>query len=250
MRFWNRSRDQSTVQSADNVLIYDDRLRKPVQDIYDVEPELISPVAAIGQGKTTDPDNKILAVGPYEPLQNIKRIIDAFYLFVNRLGTQRRDDWDGRNPMQMWQSGDFKLNLHGAGDGKSYLKDYAESQQLEDQIEFPDWIVPENLERELESALAVIDVPLGGDASTVAYHAIAMGVPTVHTRHHQGIDTLIENSDLSLKTKSTDDNHIARNLLNAVRVPTSSRQPVESLRNALDVESGVNVLREKLNADT
>lgn len=243
---YRRFRDQRAVANAKEIYVYDDRLRKPVRDIYDRDPTLISPVAAIGGSKTSDPDQKIIAMGPHDPIQNTKRIIDAFYLFVNRLGTQRRDDWDGRNPMQMWRSGDFVLKLHGRGDGKDYLRDYAESQQLEDQIEFKDWTAGEDYETEIGSALAVLDVPLGGDASTLVYHALAMGVPAVHTRYHRGLDTFIEDSTLSFKTSSTDTTAIAKGLLNAATVPSSERVPNENLKKALDLESGARHLKDQL----
>lgn len=245
VRTLNRHRDRSAVTAAKQIYIYDDRMRKPVNDFYDRDPELISPVAPVGQGKNVDPENTIIAMGPLEPLQNVKRIIDAFYVFVNRLGTQRRQDWDGRNPMQMWQSGDFTLEIHGKGDGKKYLKDYAESQQLEDQIEFGDWMQIENYDSLLESALAVIDVPLAGDASPLVYHAISLGVPAVHCRHHKGLDTLLSDSELSHKTSSTNADEIASCLLDAVRIPTSSRQPNESLKKALEVESSAQYFLEQ-----
>lgn len=237
-RSWNRSGDRKAVQNAENVFVYDDRMLKPTKDFYEIEPQLINPVAPVGQGKSSDPDNEILAVGPYDSLQNIKRIIDAFYLFVNRLGTQRREDWDGRNPMQMWQSGDFTLKLHGDGDGEEYLKDYAESQQLDDQIEFSDWIPREEYNKKLQSAITVIDVPLAGDASPLVYLGIALGVPAVHTRHHKGLDTFLEDSSLSYKTKSTSSDQMANQILNAVRTPTSKRKPNKALKKALAVKAG------------
>lgn len=243
---YRRYRDQRALANANNVFIYDDRLRKPVQDLYDRDPTLISPVAAIGGGKSTDPDQKILAVGPLDPQQNVKQLIDAFYLFVNRLGTRRREDWDGRNPMQMWQSGDFKLEIHGTGSGEEYLKDYASSQQLEDQVNFKDWIPREDYDSAIESSLAVVDIPLGGDVSTLVYHALAMGVPAIHTRHHRGIDTFLEDSDLSFKTSSTDTAEIAEALLAAAKVPSSKRVPNSTLKKALDVESGAKHLLEEV----
>lgn len=235
---WNRRRDRAGVTGAETVYIYDDRLRKPVKDFYDVEPELINPVAAVGPGKSTDPESTIVASGPYEPLHNFKRIIDAFYLFVNRLGTQRRQDWDGRNPTQLWTSGDFTLKLHGRGSGGEYLREYAESQQLGDQVEFEDWIPTEDYDAELSSSLAIVEVPLAGDASSLVYHGLSLGVPAVHTRHHRGLDTLLEGSELSHKTSSTNADEIATKLLRAVQIPTSQRQPIEDLKKALSVESG------------
>ncbi len=240
---WKRRADRGTVQSAKSVCIYDDRLRKPVRDIYDVEPELINPIAAVGQGRSYDPDNRIIAIGPYAPLQNYKRLIDAFYLFVNRLGTKRREDWNGRNPMQMWQSGDFTLRLHGEGEGEEFLRDYTESQQLEGQVEFMGWIPPEDIDAQLRSALAVVDVPLAGDASATTYHAMSLGVPAVHTRHHRGLDSLVEDNQLSHRTKSTDSNLIANSLLDAVKTPTSERQPIDALKKTLEVESAVRFFR-------
>jgi glycosyltransferase involved in cell wall biosynthesis len=235
---WNRRTDRSAVQNADSVYIYDDRLRKPVRQVYEVEPELISPVAAVGPGKSTDPDNQVLCVGPYEATRNLKRILDAFYLFVNRLGTQRRDDWDGRNPNQLWHSGDFTLKLCGEGAGESFLRDYAESQQLEDQVEFTNWVPNEEYHTALSSSLAVLDVPLAGGGSSVVYHGLSLGVPAVHTHFHRGLDSLLENSPLSHKTSSTNADEIANKLLRAVQTPTTERQPNDDLKQALSVESG------------
>lgn len=243
---YRRFQDQRSVQAAREIYIYDDRLRKPVRDVYDRDPTLISPVAAIGGAKTSDPDKKIVAMGPHDPIQNTKRIIDAFYLFVNRLGTQRREDWDGRNPMQMWQAGDFVLELHGTGDGEDYLREYADSQQLEDQVTFEEWVPSEDYESVIGDAMAVVDVPLAGDASTLVYHALAMGVPAVHTRYHRGLDTFIEDSSLSFKTSSTDTTAIGKSLLDAVKVPSSERMPNKSLKKALEVESGAEHLTEEL----
>ncbi|MFB6345195.1 MAG: hypothetical protein ABEK50_05395 [bacterium] len=243
---YQRLLDRNAVEGAKDIFIYDDRLRKPVQDVYGREPTLISPVAAIGSGKTSDPDQKIVAMGPYEPLQNVKRLIDAFYLFVNLLGTQRREDWDGRNPMQMWQPGNFTLEIFGRGDGKSYLEEYAESQQLGEQIEFNDWVPSEDYDSTIGSALAVIDIPLAGDASTLVYHALAMGVPAVHTRHHRGIDTFLEDSPLSIKTSSTDTTQIAQGILEAAKVPSSQRIPNDDLKKAMDVESGAKHLKQEI----
>lgn len=235
---WKRRRDRAGVTGAETVYIYDDRLRKPVKDFYDVEPELINPVAAVGPGKSTDPESTIIASGPYEPLHNFKRIIDAFYLFVNRLGTQRRQDWDGRTPTQLWTSGDFTLKLHGRGSGEEYLREYAESQQLGDQVEFEGWIHTEDYDAEVSSSLAIVEVPLAGDASSLVYHGLSLGVPAVHTRHHRGLDTLLEGSNLSHKTSSTNADEIATKLLGAVQTPTSHRQPIDDLKKALSVESG------------
>lgn len=239
INYMNRRQDQAAVKSADQVFVYDNRLQKPVNDLYGVDPELINPMAAVGRGQSTDPDNTILAVGPYVPLQNTKRIIDAFYLFVNRLGTQRRENWDDQNPMQMWQPGNFTLHLCGDGPGETYLKEYASSQQLQDQVEFKSWIPPENYDRELKSSLVFVDVPLAGDASPLVYQALSLGVPAVHSRHHRGFETLLKNSSLSRKTNSTDVDHTANQLLDAARIPISLRKSNSNLKKALSVKSGV-----------
>jgi len=233
-----RSTDRSTVRNAGTIYIYDERLREPVREVYEVDPELIAPVAAVGPEKSNDPDNQVLCVGPYEPTRNVKRIIDAFYLFVNRLGVQRHDDWDGRNQKQLWHTGNFTLKLHGDGPGEDFLRDYAESQQIEDRVEFADWIPTEQYHKALTSSLAVLDVPLAGGGSSIVYHGLSLGVPAVHTHYHRGLDSLTEDSSLSLKTNSTDTDEIANQLLRAVRTPTSQRQPDDHLKEALSVESG------------
>lgn len=244
---WKRKKDRAALRNANTVYIYDERLRKPVREVYEIEPELIAPVAAVGPGKSNEPDNQVLCVGPYEPTRNIKRIIDAFYLFVNRLGVQRRDDWDGRNQKQMWHTGDFTLKLHGDGPGEEFLRDYAESQQIGDRIEFADWIPTEQFHKALSSSLAILDVPLAGGGSSLVYHGLSLGVPAVHTHYHRGLDSLLEGSPLSLKTSSTDADEIANQLLRAVQIPTSERQPDDQLKQALSVESGARRFLKDLN---
>jgi len=214
--------------------VYDQRLTEPVESIHDRSPELIPPILPEPRSHNQAPTGYYLAVAPLEPDRNLHNLIDALYLVLRRYGARFQADWDQENPFQSGALHDFQLQIVGQGGGLEYLQSYAESQNLGEQIEFTDWLAPEELERMIRSAIAVVDIPLTGDASVLPYQAMANGVPAIYSRSHPGIDSLVEHSSLARQIRPTDTDAAARYMLDAARVPVEERTPVTGLAEALD----------------
>lgn len=243
-RRWKRWRDQRAARDARRLFVLDDRLREPVDDLYGRSPESVRPIVPVGHEGVNDPEKYFLVLAPLEPVQNLRRIVDAFYLFVNRLGARHQPDWEEAHPLRMWKPGDVELHIYGEGSGEDYLRDYVRSQQLEDQVTVASWPEPGRLDSMIRSALAVLDIPLAGNASILPYQALASGVPAVYTQWHKELEAAIGDSRLAHRVGGTREDEIARGLLEASRVPTSERTPLQKLREVLSPESSVTRLVE------
>lgn len=241
-RFYNRYRHNRAIKNADSVYIYDNRLADPVEEIHDREPELIPPIIPEPRTNNQTPRSYFLVVAPLVPDRNLHTVIDAFYLVVRRYGARFQANWDSDSPFRSGDLHDFQLKIVGEGSGKQYLKDYAESQQLGDKVEFEPWLPPEKLERTIHSSLAVIDIPLTGDASVIPYQSLASGVPTVYSRSHPGLDSLVESSNLAKQVKPSDKDGVAKFLIDAAKIPPAQRQPIPELIDSLSPESNVEAL--------
>ncbi len=245
-RRWHRFNDGWTIRNARNVFVYDSRLVEPVEALYDRSPRLLPPMAASGRSASPEPGNKFLTIAPLEPAQNLHNLLDAFSIFVHRLGQRRRESWEG-DPSGPWEQGNITLTICGEGQGHSYLKSYAESQKISEAVEFKPWPSPEKREPILRSALGFVDLPLSGDASALAYHAMSMGVPAVYSRRHDALDSLLESQPLSLPVdRPRSDDAIAKALLRASQVPRSQRQTSPDLKEALSPDANVKPLMEML----
>lgn len=239
---WNRRRDRRAVKEADRVFLLDGRLKDPVEDLYGREGELVLPIVPAGHEGVRDPNHYFLAAAPLEPIHNLRRIVDAFYLFVNRLGVRHRPDWEKAQPLRMWKPGDVQLRVYGRGSGKGYLRDYADAQQLGDRVTFEPWPAPSELDRVVRKALAVVDVPLGGGGSTLPYQALSEGVPAVYTQYHDRLEDALGENPLAHHVGGTDTAGIGEALLSASRVPASRRTPPDALREQLDPDAASRVL--------
>jgi glycosyltransferase involved in cell wall biosynthesis len=241
-RMYNRWRHNRAVKHADTVFIHDNRLADPIQAIHDRNPTLIPPVIPEPRENNQTPRSCFLAVSPLEPARNLHTVIDVFYLIVRRYGARFQANWDSDSPFQSGDLHDFKLKIVGEGPGKEYLEDYAETQQLEDKIEFEPWLSPEIMERTIHSSLGVIDVPLTGDASVVPYQALASGVPTVYSRSHPGLDSFLDGSNLAKQVKPTAKDVMARFLIDAAKIPPAQRTPVPQLAESITPENNFQTL--------
>lgn len=230
---YNRWRHRQGIDGAETLYAFDHRLEKPIQEIYGHSPELLIPSYPSGRTRP-QPQGYYLAISPLEPERNLHAVIDAFYLLVRRYGARFQANWESDVPFQSGDLHDFQLKIIGTGPGKSYLEDYARSQQLGEKTEFLGWPAPEQLQRYLEGAIGVIDVPLTGDASNVPYRALAEGIPAVYTRSHPGIDSLIGSSKMARQVKPSDRDAIARAMIEFAEIPPEQRKPNETLKKAID----------------
>ncbi len=241
---WNRRRDRRAVHGADRLLLLDERLRDPVEDLYGRSGEPVLPMVPVGHEGVRDPERYFLVATPLEPIHNLRRIIDAFYLFVNRLGVRHQPDWERAQPLRMWEPGDVELRVYGEGSGESYLRDYTRSQQLEDQVTVKPWPAPSELDRAVRRALAVVDLPLGGGGSILPYQALSEGVPAVYTQFHPRLESRLDEEPLAHRVGGTDTSGIGRAMLSASRVRTSRRTPIKALREQLEPGPAARRLRE------
>ena len=242
---YNRWRHEQGLNRAETIYIFDNRLKNPVQEIYGQTTKLLTPSYPCGRSAPR-PQGYYLCVTPLEPARNLHAVIDAFYLLVRRYGARFQANWDLDSPFQSGDLHDFQLKIIGEGSGKSYLEQYAQSQQMSEKLEFIDWPPPEELQRYLEGAIGVIDVPLTGDASSLVYRAIAGGVPAVYSRSHPGLDSLITPGAMAKQVKPSNRDEIAKGLIEFAQISTDQRKPDATLKKGIDPE---NVFQTLINPD-
>lgn len=249
---WQRRRRKSahdrTLQQADSVVGFDNRMSRPLKEFHDVDLDVMPMWCPVGMGGGGEPRPCFVCIGPLELGQNLSTLLEAHYLFINRFGQQRQDvSLDEPQPLYgLWQRGTLTLKIFGEGEGEATLRNLAETYSIEDAVEFHPWPDPAELTEIIRDAVALVDVSRTSDASVLPYLAMANGVPSVYTHVHEALDSLVSGGPLAHPVPSGDPNRIGKGLMEASQVGLSERNPARELGQAMDPDSLLTELLERI----